>query len=107
MTVLNKSPEPLEDFELKAVVPKGQIIKSGGICLDLDHKNSQIILNAGCKVKLQPPSTDNLPAFNPFVPPPAITQVMLIANPKVSTVSEITDLNQIRFQVLPWRQIQR
>ncbi|XP_076459637.1 ADP-ribosylation factor-binding protein GGA1-like isoform X3 [Babylonia areolata] len=33
------------------------------------------------KIKLQPPSALALPAFNPIVPPMAITQVMLIANP--------------------------
>ena len=36
----------------------------------------------GCKVKLQSPSSRELPAHNPFVPPAAITQVMLIANPQ-------------------------
>lgn len=34
-----------------------------------------------CKVKLQPPSGNDLPAFNPFLPPCAITQIMLISNP--------------------------
>ncbi|XP_041363618.1 ADP-ribosylation factor-binding protein GGA3-like [Gigantopelta aegis] len=34
------------------------------------------------KVKLQPPSSSDLPAFNPILPPSAITQVMLVANPK-------------------------
>ncbi|XP_069053109.1 ADP-ribosylation factor-binding protein GGA1 isoform X2 [Lepisosteus oculatus] len=33
------------------------------------------------KVKLQPPSGTELPAFNPVVPPVAITQVLLLANP--------------------------
>ena len=57
VTVINKLPEAISEYELKAVVPKG------------------------CKVKLQPPTTTTLPAHNPFVPPSAITQVMLIANP--------------------------
>ena len=43
-------------------------------------KNNVYIV--GCKVKLQTPSSTELPAHNPFVPPAAITQVMLIANPK-------------------------
>ena len=39
------------------------------------------------KVKLQPPSATDLPAYNPILPPAAITQVMLLANPnKVCTV---------------------
>ncbi|KAJ8319036.1 hypothetical protein KUTeg_004127 [Tegillarca granosa] len=33
------------------------------------------------KVKLQPPSATDLPAYNPILPPAAITQVMLVANP--------------------------
>ncbi|NXQ25106.1 GGA1 protein, partial [Alaudala cheleensis] len=33
------------------------------------------------KVKLQPPSGTELPAFNPIVHPSAITQVLLLANP--------------------------
>ncbi|KAL1005821.1 hypothetical protein UPYG_G00064390 [Umbra pygmaea] len=33
------------------------------------------------KVKLQPPSGTELPAFNPILPPAAITQVLLLANP--------------------------
>ena len=57
MTIINKSPEPMSEFELKAVVPKG------------------------CKVRLLAASGKELPAHNPFVPPSAITQVMLIANP--------------------------
>lgn len=34
------------------------------------------------KVKLQPPSATDLPAYNPILPPAAITQVMLLANPQ-------------------------
>ncbi|XP_064842443.1 ADP-ribosylation factor-binding protein GGA1-like isoform X2 [Oncorhynchus masou masou] len=33
------------------------------------------------RVKLQPPSGTELPAFNPILPPAAITQVLLLANP--------------------------
>lgn len=34
------------------------------------------------KVKLQPPSGTELPAFNPIIHPSAITQVLLLANPQ-------------------------
>ena len=34
------------------------------------------------KVKLQPPSGSELPAYNPILPPSAITQVLLVANPR-------------------------
>uniref|UniRef100_A0A4W5PLI0 Golgi associated, gamma adaptin ear containing, ARF binding protein 1 n=1 Tax=Hucho hucho TaxID=62062 RepID=A0A4W5PLI0_9TELE len=33
------------------------------------------------RVKLQPPSGTELPAFNPILPPTAITQILLLANP--------------------------
>uniref|UniRef100_A0A4W5JD50 Golgi associated, gamma adaptin ear containing, ARF binding protein 1 n=1 Tax=Hucho hucho TaxID=62062 RepID=A0A4W5JD50_9TELE len=33
------------------------------------------------RVKLQPPSGTELPAFNPILPPAAITQILLLANP--------------------------
>lgn len=41
----------------------------------------------GCKLKLQPPSRVDLPSFNPFLPPAAITQIMLISNPENTDVS--------------------
>jgi ADP-ribosylation factor-binding protein GGA len=63
VTIMNKSPDRLTDLELKAVVPKG------------------------CRVKLQAASGSELPPHNPFVPPPAITQVMLVANPNKAEVS--------------------
>ena len=43
------------------------------------------------KVKLQPPSGSELPAYNPILPPSAITQVMLIANPaKVGPITAVS-----------------
>jgi len=39
------------------------------------------------KVKLQPPSATDLPAYNPILPPSAITQVMLLANPHNVTIN--------------------
>lgn len=41
----------------------------------------QPVIPKGYKLKLQPPSATSLPAFNPFLPSPAITQIMLIASP--------------------------
>ena len=38
------------------------------------------VLGQGCRVRLQPPSHQRLPAFNPFLPPPAITQILLISS---------------------------
>ncbi|CAK1551229.1 unnamed protein product [Leptosia nina] len=53
----SKHESPIEDYKFQAVVPKG------------------------CKVRLLTPSSTSLPAYNPFLPPPALTQVMLIARP--------------------------
>ncbi|KAL4240768.1 gamma adaptin ear containing [Mactra antiquata] len=58
VTVLSTNTLPVKAFVFQAAVPKVM------------------------KVKLQPPSATDLPAFNPILPPSAITQVMLIANPQ-------------------------
>jgi len=50
------------------------------------------------KVKLQPPSGSELPAYNPILPPSAITQVMLIANP--AKVGPITALSLVFHELL-------
>lgn len=41
----------------------------------------QAAVTKNMKVKLQPASRSDLPAFNPILPPQTITQIMLIANP--------------------------
>nr|XP_020466667.1 ADP-ribosylation factor-binding protein GGA3 isoform X2 [Monopterus albus] len=56
-SVLNTSPQPVRNIVLQAAVPKMM------------------------KVKLQPPSGTELAPFNPILPPAAITQVILLANP--------------------------
>ncbi|XP_053392442.1 ADP-ribosylation factor-binding protein GGA1-like isoform X4 [Mercenaria mercenaria] len=58
ISVLSTNTSPVKAFIFQAAVPKVM------------------------KVKLQPPSATDLPAFNPILPPSAITQVMLIANPQ-------------------------
>ncbi|XP_060578279.1 ADP-ribosylation factor-binding protein GGA1-like isoform X2 [Ruditapes philippinarum] len=58
VSVLSTNTSPVKAFIFQAAVPKVM------------------------KVKLQPPSATELPAFNPILPPSAITQVMLIANPQ-------------------------
>ena len=72
VTFLNKTADEVTDLELKAVVPKG------------------------CKVKLGKASGSGLPPHNPFVPPSAVTQVMLVANPKEMpvTVKYVLSYNQ-------------
>ncbi|CAD0201225.1 unnamed protein product [Chrysodeixis includens] len=57
ISTTSKNKKPVLDFRFQAVVPK---------C---------------CKVRLLAASGTSLPAYNPFLPPPALTQVMLIARP--------------------------
>ncbi|MBN3303792.1 GGA3 protein, partial [Amia calva] len=57
VSMLNTAPLPVRNVVLQAAVPKSM------------------------KVKLQPPSGTELAPFNPILPPAAITQVMLLANP--------------------------
>ncbi|XP_029992964.1 ADP-ribosylation factor-binding protein GGA3a isoform X2 [Sphaeramia orbicularis] len=56
-SMLNTAPLPVRNVVLQAAVPKTM------------------------KVRLQPPSGTELAPFNPILPPAAITQVMLLANP--------------------------
>ncbi|KAK5644708.1 hypothetical protein RI129_006008 [Pyrocoelia pectoralis] len=58
VTTISKNELPLSNLLFQAVVPKN------------------------CKMKLQKPSGTELPAHNPFLPPSAVTQIMLIANPE-------------------------
>ncbi|XP_061088375.1 ADP-ribosylation factor-binding protein GGA1 [Conger conger] len=57
ISMLSSAPIPVTSIRFQAAVPKVM------------------------KVKLQPPSGTELPAFNPILPPAAITQVLLLANP--------------------------
>ncbi|KAM6941567.1 ADP-ribosylation factor-binding protein GGA2-like [Lycodopsis pacificus] len=57
ISTVNTSALLVKDFQFQAAVPKTVL------------------------VKLQPPSGTNLPSYNPLLPPPAISQVLLLANP--------------------------
>ncbi|XP_076039111.1 ADP-ribosylation factor-binding protein Gga isoform X3 [Oratosquilla oratoria] len=63
VSTMSRNPNPIHNYVLQAVVPKG------------------------CKVRLQAPSGTELAAFSPFLPAPAVTQIMLIANPNMLTVT--------------------
>uniref|UniRef100_K9ILW4 Putative cytosolic sorting protein/adp-ribosylation factor effector gga n=1 Tax=Desmodus rotundus TaxID=9430 RepID=K9ILW4_DESRO len=62
VSMLSTSPQPIRNIVFQSAVPKVM------------------------KVKLQPPSGTELPAFNPIVHPSAITQVLLLANPQKEKV---------------------
>ncbi|CAH2096017.1 unnamed protein product [Euphydryas editha] len=61
VSTTSKNSSPIEDYKFQAVVPKG------------------------CKVRLLAPSGASLPAYNPFLPPPALTQLLLLAAPTAPT----------------------
>ncbi|XP_059189530.1 ADP-ribosylation factor-binding protein GGA2-like [Centropristis striata] len=58
ISTVNTSALDVKDFLLQAAVPKNML------------------------VKLQPASGTHLPPYNPLLPPPAISQVLLLANPQ-------------------------
>ncbi|XP_078273918.1 ADP-ribosylation factor-binding protein GGA1-like [Rhinoraja longicauda] len=62
ISLLSSSPTPIKDILFQAAVPKVM------------------------RVKLQPVSGTELPSFNPLLPPPLISQVMLLANPQKEKV---------------------
>ncbi|XP_047433300.1 ADP-ribosylation factor-binding protein GGA1-like [Mugil cephalus] len=62
ISMLSSAPIPVTNIRFQAAVPKVM------------------------KVKLQPPTSTELPAFNPILPPAAITQILLLANPHMEKV---------------------
>ncbi|XP_027728887.1 ADP-ribosylation factor-binding protein GGA1 isoform X2 [Vombatus ursinus] len=62
VSMLSTAPKPIRNIVFQSAVPKVM------------------------KVKLQPPSGTELPAFNPVFHPAAITQVLLLANPQKEKV---------------------
>ncbi|XP_069725999.1 ADP-ribosylation factor-binding protein GGA2 [Phaenicophaeus curvirostris] len=57
LSMLSTSAQPIRDIVFRAAVPKTM------------------------KIKLQPASDSELPAFSPFLPPAVVSQVLLLANP--------------------------
>ncbi|XP_054461196.1 ADP-ribosylation factor-binding protein GGA1-like [Anoplopoma fimbria] len=57
ISMLSSAPIPVTNIRFQAAVPKVM------------------------RVRLQPPSSTELPAFNPILPPAAVTQILLLANP--------------------------
>ncbi|KAL7378770.1 hypothetical protein ABVT39_018476 [Epinephelus coioides] len=57
ISMLSSAPVPVKDIDFQTTAPKSMA------------------------VKLQPPSGTELPAFNPILPPAAVTQILLLANP--------------------------
>ncbi|NXM73348.1 GGA2 protein, partial [Serilophus lunatus] len=57
LSMLSTSAHPIKDIEFQAAVPKTM------------------------KLKLQPASGSELPAFSPLLPPAVVSQVLLLANP--------------------------
>ncbi|XP_026676810.1 LOW QUALITY PROTEIN: ADP-ribosylation factor-binding protein GGA1 [Diaphorina citri] len=66
-----------------------------------DRWPCQSSVHKGYKLKLQPASSTSLPAFNPFLPSPAITQIMLVACPTNSTQTDASACPPDRSVVCP------
>ncbi|CAG9561752.1 unnamed protein product [Danaus chrysippus] len=62
ISTTSNSKMPIEEYKFQAVVPKG------------------------CKVRLLEASGTSLPVYNPFLPPPALTQLMLLATPSSTSL---------------------
>ncbi|XP_028268793.1 ADP-ribosylation factor-binding protein GGA1-like [Parambassis ranga] len=62
ISMLSSAPVPVTNIDFQTTAPKSMA------------------------VKLQPPSGTDLPAFNPILPPAAVTQILLIANPNKEKV---------------------
>ncbi|KAL7378771.1 hypothetical protein ABVT39_018476 [Epinephelus coioides] len=62
ISMLSSAPVPVKDIDFQTTAPKSMA------------------------VKLQPPSGTELPAFNPILPPAAVTQILLLANPNKEKV---------------------
>uniref|UniRef100_UPI0037E73F56 ADP-ribosylation factor-binding protein GGA1-like n=1 Tax=Semicossyphus pulcher TaxID=241346 RepID=UPI0037E73F56 len=62
ISMLSSAPVPVTDIHFDTTAPKSMA------------------------VKLQPPSGSELPAFNPILPPAAVTQILLLANPNKDKV---------------------
>lgn len=71
MTTTNTSPFPIQDFTFLATVSKG------------------------AKVKVQTPNTRDLNPFNPILPPPLISQIILIANPRKEDIKMKFTINYL------------
>lgn len=73
----------LKNFSFQAAVPKVSCagpLSLSAISRDMPS-NVYIFSSQSMKVKLQLASRNDLPTYNPILPPSAITQIMLVANP--------------------------
>ncbi|XP_050310403.1 ADP-ribosylation factor-binding protein GGA3 [Anthonomus grandis grandis] len=68
------NPQPLVTVYVVTTISKNELPLSGYLF--------QAVVPQGCKHRLLQPSATALPPFNPFLPPSAITQILLIANPE-------------------------
>lgn len=93
ISMLSSAPTPVTNIRFQAAVPKVRLLFSRSPDGQTAFGWSSLIpcpfffplcdfaILQVMKVKLQPPSTTELPAFNPILPPAAVTQILLLANP--------------------------
>lgn len=91
ISMLSSAPTPVTNIRFQAAVPKvplpfhyvlTELVNTAPPPSSSSSPlQSNFLLVQVMKVKLQPPSTTELPAFNPILPPAAVTQILLLANP--------------------------
>lgn len=92
ISMLSSAPTPVTNIRFQAAVPKVRLLLSrspdgqtafgwSSLTRCLFFPLCDFAIFQVMKVKLQPPSTTELPAFNPILPPAAVTQILLLANP--------------------------
>lgn len=91
ISMLSSAPAPVTGIGFHVTAPKVRRRRRLPIPKVLVAKNNCVVVvvfsnRQSMAVKLQPPSGTELPAFNPILPPAAVTQILLLANPnKVNT----------------------
>lgn len=88
VSTVNTSALPVKDYLFQAAVPKVGPLSSHLLpsVVGVGWRVTVPLLQT-MSVKLQPASGTQLSAYNPLLPPPAISQVLLLANPEEVSLS--------------------
>lgn len=91
ISMLSSAPAPVTGISFRVTAPKVRrrmlfrLAPARAWTLTSPPPSVVAVAPQSMAVKLQPPSGTELPAFNPILPPAAVTQILLLANPnKVS-----------------------
>lgn len=85
ISMLSSAPVPVTGINFRVTAPKVSVeclhLTSARACTLNCPSVCVLVPPQSMAVKLQPPSGTELPAFNPILPPAAVTQILLLANP--------------------------